>query len=251
MTGGQVFYSARVIGEVQYRPGAWTGLRVGVFRRQGDDDEQIGEYERNYSALFHTFHPFQADGRDLALYSPHYTATRLLELPSCRDIGGEEPSSDGFCPVEFYVPRYVDLDLRVDDGPPRRHRRQAPKPEELAPRTVEVQWPATSDRPARTELHHHTPVGPLRYHPFGFVSGCVWGDDSSWKVQYLDLSRAAEGILRREERFGYVELPEGLGLERAVDMSEYQYDLDEDDAHRIRLTMVKQFDLRDGRAIPR
>jgi len=24
---------------------------------------------------------------------------------------------------------------------------------------------------------------------FGFIWGCVWGDDASWKVQYLDLSR--------------------------------------------------------------
>lgn len=41
---------------------------------------------------------------------------------------------------------------------------------------------------------------------FGFVWGCIWGDDSSWKVQWLDLSRVAEGVLTREERFGYVEL---------------------------------------------
>ena len=41
---------------------------------------------------------------------------------------------------------------------------------------------------------------------FGFVWGCYWGDDSSWKVQYLDLSRVQQGVVRREERFGYVEL---------------------------------------------
>lgn len=41
---------------------------------------------------------------------------------------------------------------------------------------------------------------------FGFVWGCHWGDDGSWKVQYLDLSRVQEGVVRREERFGYVEL---------------------------------------------
>ena len=41
---------------------------------------------------------------------------------------------------------------------------------------------------------------------FGFVWGCYWGDDSSWKVQYLDLSRVQQGVLRREDRFGYVEV---------------------------------------------
>jgi hypothetical protein len=41
---------------------------------------------------------------------------------------------------------------------------------------------------------------------FGFVWGCHWGDDGSWKVQYLDLSRVQQGVVRREERFGYVEL---------------------------------------------
>jgi hypothetical protein len=32
------------------------------------------------------------------------------------------------------------------------------------------------------------------------------GDDSSWKVQYLDLSRVQQGVVRRDERFGYLEL---------------------------------------------
>lgn len=41
----------------------------------------------------------------------------------------------------------------------------------------------------------------------GFVCGCVWGDDSSWKVEYLDLSKIEEGIIRREKRWGYLELP--------------------------------------------
>ena len=44
---------------------------------------------------------------------------------------------------------------------------------------------------------------------FGFVSGCVWGDDCSWKIQYLDLSQIEQGIFKREEKFGYLELPGG------------------------------------------
>ena len=148
MTNGTT-YVARVVGEIHYRPGAWNGVRVGIFRRDGESEVQIGEYERNYPSLFETFHPFRADGRDLALYSPHYTGTRLLELPSCRDIGGEERSSDGFCPVDFYVPRYIDVEIRVDGGTARRFRKQAPRPEDLAPRIVEVKWPAGQDYPDR------------------------------------------------------------------------------------------------------
>jgi hypothetical protein len=38
------------------------------------------------------------------------------------------------------------------------------------------------------------------------VWGRLWGDDSSWKVQYLDLSEIRHGRIRREERFGYLRL---------------------------------------------
>ena len=246
---GRVTYSARVLSEVHYRPGAWHGLRVGVFRHDGSAEVQVGEYERNYPSLLRTFAPFRAGDRELALYSPDYTCTRLLELPSCRDLGGEEPADGGFCPVDFFVPYFIDLEYRVGDAPPRRYRRQMPKPEELAPRTVAVTWPAVADRPARTTEEYHTPVSALTYHPFGFVAGCVWGDDSSWKVQFLDLSRAAEGVLQREERFGYLELPDEVTLDRAIDLSDYQSDPSEDYAHRVSITAVKRFDLRTGRPV--
>lgn len=242
-------YVARVLGEIHYRPGAWHGVRVGVFRRVGDAEMQVGEYERNFPSLMRTFAPFEAAGRDLALYSPDYTCTRLLELPSCRDIGGEEPSGTGFCPVDFFVPYFVELESRVGDGPPRRFRKQMPTAEELVARTVPVTWPAVAGRPERVEYHHEVPVGPLTYHPFGFVAGCVWGDDRSWKLQFLDLSRAAEGILQREERFGYLELPDGLTLAQAVDLVDYQSDPDADYARQVRITLTKKFDLRSGRPI--
>src|SRR6185437_1103528 len=188
-------YFARVLGEVRYSAGSWHGLRVGVFRRENGIDVQVGEYERNSPSLLRTFSPFQASGRDLALYSPDYTCTRLLELPSCRDIGGEEPNSAGFCPTEFFIPYFVELESRVADEPPRRFRTQMPATEDLQARTVPTTYPATAGRPERVEYHHYVPVGPLTYHSFAFVAGCVWGDDSSWKVQYLDLSQAASGLL--------------------------------------------------------
>ena len=242
-------YFARVLGKVHYRPGAWHGLRVGVFRRENDIDLQVGEYERNYPSLFRTFAPFRAAGRDLALYSPDYTCTRLLELPSCRDVGGEEPDGAGFCPVDFFIPHFVDLEYRSGDQSPRRFRKQMPSTDDLVSRTIPVTYPATAQRPERVEHQHYAPVGSLTYHPFGFVAGCIWGDDSSWKLQYLDLSQAANGILRREERFGYVELPHGLPLEKAVELLDDQSDPTEDYAHQIEITLTKRFDLRTGRVV--
>jgi hypothetical protein len=37
-------------------------------------------------------------------------------------------------------------------------------------------------------------------------SGCAWGDDSSWKVQHLDLSAVRDSVIRRDDRFGYIRL---------------------------------------------
>ena len=127
-------------------------------------EELVGEYTRNYPSLFSTFFPFQAEGMDLALYSPSYTATRIFALPECVDLGGEEPGSYGFCPVE-----------------------------------------------------------------------------------YFDLSRAAEGILKREERFGYVELPDNVKLSEAIDMTDYLYDPEDEDAYSIAIALRCRFDLRDGK----
>jgi len=48
---------------------------------------------------------------------------------------------------------------------------------------------------------------------FGFVWGYVWGDDSSWKVQHLDLSAIQDGVIRRDDRFGYLKLATDPKLE--------------------------------------
>jgi hypothetical protein len=59
---------------------------------------------------------------------------------------------------------------------------------------------------------------------FGFVSGCVWGDDSlAWKLRYLDLSKIEKGIIIQEDKFGYHMLPSGR-LCDIIDMSCYEID---------------------------
>jgi hypothetical protein len=155
-------------------PGAWRQVAVEVL----DEDRIVGSYNRNYGML-RTFEPFRQGERHFALISPNYTATSVMDLQTGEIIAGEEPRSGGFCPVGFYVPDWWDI-----------HERAA----EIGSLPGSRGW--TRD--------HEWPSGD-----FGFVWGCVWGDDSSWKVQYLDLSRVQQGELRREERFGYTILETG------------------------------------------
>lgn len=156
------------------RPGTWDSTIVEVFRRgdSGTAPVKICEYERFHS-LFQTFGPFRQGDRDFALISSDYTRTSVLDLQSGR-IAAEEPDpgSMGFCPVGFYVPDWWDVN---DDS--------------IIPGSEywneKCEWPTGA---------------------FGFVWGCIWGDDGSWKVQHLDLTQVQQGMVRRDDRFGYVEL---------------------------------------------
>lgn len=158
------------------QPGTWDSTVVEVLRRNGAALERVGEYLRSYSMLS-TFEPFRQGDRELALISREYTKTAVLDLASGEVIAEETESSPGagFCPVGFYVPDWWDIN---DDS--------------IIPGSEH--W--NGDR--------EWPTGA-----FGFVWGCYWGDDSSWKVQHLNLSRVQEGIITRDDRFGYVELATG------------------------------------------
>jgi len=177
-------------------PGKWKTARVNIFAGVDDAARKIGSYERNHAGWCDsTFAPFARDGRWYALYSPNYTATRIMELPSCKDIGGEEPHTNGFCPVDYYVPH---------------------------------------DHPAVVQ------AGAGGH--FGFVSGCIWGDDSSWKIQFIDLSDAPRGVLTRKETFGYVAMPlKSSRLAECISMDEYSREYP-----RAELTVSMVFDLAEG-----
>lgn len=155
-----------------HSPGTWATTDVEIFRRIPNGLEPICTYERNY-AMLQTFEPFRQGDRHYALISRNYTTSAVLDLLTGEVIAEEsDRTGAGFCPVGFYVPDWWD----VNDG-------------SVIPGSkywnADKEWP-TGD--------------------FAFVWGCCWGDDSSWKVQYLDLSRIREGIITREERFGYVEI---------------------------------------------
>lgn len=162
-----------VRGTQKNQPGKWPDIVVEVFRRAkaGEEPEKVFEYKRNYGLLY-TFEPFRQGEREFALISPRYTGTSVLDLATGRVVAKEPESSIEFCPVGFYVPDWWDL----HDG-------------SIIPGSE--YWDADCEWPSGE---------------FGFVWGCFWGDDSSWKVQHLDLSGIQSGVIRRDERFGYVEL---------------------------------------------
>jgi hypothetical protein len=174
------------------RPGTWNSLIVSVHER-GEVEKKIGEYVRTYSSFFNTFCPFSRGGKDFALYSADYTCTRIMELPSCKDIGGEEPHAQGFCPTDFYVPPFR-----------------------------KVQSHGTTLWLAGDACFSQGATEPVDYCDFGFVAGCHWGDDNTWKIQYLDLSRAPEGIISRDERFGYIHLPSNMSLKDVIDLEHWE-----------------------------
>lgn len=249
-------YYAKVVENVSNGQGYWNSQRIGIFQRPeadlakkgyskpvvSDTDVKIGEYVRNYSSVMRTFHPFQLRGKWFALYSKDYTSTRIMSLPDCQDIGGEERDCWGFCPVDFWVPPLHYIQSIHDEGCPRDKSRGG-EPDytkscscqfkdhdpETCPVVNQSVWEklkqkVTGDYPRCTcterrkkyDDAHMVWHFPDRVH--GFVAGCIWGDDSSWKIEYLDLSRADEGILKREARFGYLEMPSHLNLDEAVNL---------------------------------
>ena len=179
---------------VDHGPGVWKTAIV-----RSSVTRQIGEYARNHAGWCReTFYPFQQNGRWYALYAPDYTATRVMELPSCRDLGGEEHHTHGFCPVDYYVP-----------------------------------------------FEHPQVVKAGHAGSFGFVAGCIWGDDSSWKVQYLDLSGVERGVLLRKELFGYLPMLSKAALKDCVSLDEYA----PPEFPIVTLAVELSFDLTSGKAL--
>ncbi len=204
--------------EVTRPENQWGSALVRIF----DGDTQIGEYSRNHPGWADTtFEPFELGGQWFALYSREYTATRVMSLPDCRDLGGEENDPGGFCPVEFYVPRYKEA--------------WTANPRLGLERRLDWWFESWAESHSEEEKHangfEHR-IGPWRSLAVGFVAGCIWGDDSSWKLQAIDLEKAADGIIERTERFGYLPLASGVPLSDCVSLQRYDEEL--------RLTIIRQ-----------
>jgi len=169
-------YKARVAESIANAPGTWNYTKVEIL---DSEDKVIGSYERNYpSHAENTFAPFTLDGENwYALYSKNYTAVRIMELPSCKDIGGQENDGFGFCPTELFVPI---ISVSTYKGTFRIDR-------------LNEDWP-------KFDSHIN------KFHTKAFVLGCIWGDDTSWKLRTIDLNKAIKGEVVSEEQFGYLEI---------------------------------------------
>jgi len=74
----------------------------------------------------------------------------------------------------------------------------------------------------------------------------MWGDDGSWKIEFLDLSEIASVALKRDARFGYLEMPGDMSLRQAINMGDYRYDVTEEISY-VTIARQKRFDLASGR----
>lgn len=241
-----------MVKEAGNKPGAWNYSEIHIIERKSRN--VIGSYVRNYSREYRTFHPFNLRGKWYALYSKDYTSTRIMSLPDCKDLCGEFPRERGFCPVDYHVPvlQYVkinhhdDCDEKIDPSKPCscqfKHKDGCPLGE-VNPKIVDggYEWEKCICKKEREAygLWRYKWIFPDRIH--GFVAGCVWGDDSSWKIQYLDLSRADEGIIKREERFGRISLADNLNLDQSVSL-----EMDDEDDFILKITTGSHYDIKTG-----
>lgn len=194
---------------IEAKPGTWSSTKVEVFQgRTYDKVKKIGEYVRMYpNYAKETFCPFLIQGEWYALYSANYTATRVAKLTETEfvDWCGEEGRSSGFCPTDFYVPRYKLCKGVLPNGV---------KYDSL---TFDNEY----SEGEMTEYFNYQGDPGEQYEgefwtDYGFLSGCIWGDDSSWKLRFIDLSEVPNKVLKIDERFGYFELPDGLKLRQCV-----------------------------------
>lgn len=185
------------------QPGHWPTSALLIYR----DGMLLGGYRRLYSSFGkETFMPFCWQDQWYALYSANYTCTRVLRLnaESIEDWCGEEPAGGGFCPTEFHLPQVFIADIGdstiwclQDAG---------------TYATYEAFLADADDH-----------GGQVQYPGFGFLCGCVWGDDSDWKLRYVDYSKVQDKVLVIDERFGYHPLP-GRRLAECVDLTCWEPD---------------------------
>lgn len=203
----------------------WSRTQVQIFDNKVSATEPIYTYERNYSML-NTFEPFRLwddkkeRWRNFALISPKYINFEVLDLDNREIIAknppmlideekakelnesyikkGEEPKYEvgqdisgwRFCPSSFHVPDVYDIltdsDIQV--------MKKDIKNEKEKDISYWIEW-------MDNFLNRRT---------FGFEAGCVWGDDWSYKVQAIDLTKILQGEVSDDDRFGYFVLQGSL-----------------------------------------
>lgn len=246
-------YTVKILESVETKPGCWNYSKVGVYL----NDQQIGEYTRNYHTYGEsTFFPFiGSNNKWYALYSENYTCTYVMELPSCKKIAGEEPNSFGFCPVEVFVPRYRLWERKAISEEnlknyPEENRKWLCKDEVLRdyeePTDKDPKgWEENALKETIIQKGDTTYVwkSGIYYDLYkGLVAGCVWGDDSSWKIERLDLSEVHNGKISRSADFGRIELPWNMSLKNSVWVSG-------DDGEFVRFAIQQGYRLKDNKVV--
>lgn len=221
-------YTAEVEKVPSGKPGTWSTLHIKVLDNRevleaGDDNDGsiiprvVFEYDRNYSSMYNTFHPFRQlkDGKwhDYALISTKYVRFEVVDLEKGEIIAiepapfrtqesidripeqhrapggyaehykvGEEIPGAGFCPTDF----------RVFDWNEKYYADSINK--------------TMKDREGNEIYLYSLEDFNQVTGQWAVYCGCHWGDDSSYKLRYIDLSRISEGIVNSDSRFGYFPL---------------------------------------------
>lgn len=174
--------------QVKTGKGTWDVTECNVYFHPTIDDEWelIGSFNYGYHGhIEDIFCPFIHHGKWYATYSTKYTALSIASLgKTFEHVWSDDGGSYGFCPVEAAVPKIIKRNI-VDHGP-----------------YIDVYWDINLDEYGDRHLYE------LMDSPVCFYSGCVWGDDSSWKLQLLNISRLHEGVITKEHVVGHFELPD-------------------------------------------
>lgn len=189
--------------EKKNTPGTWNSTIVDIYNQ---NKKHLGNFTRHYPSYGDTtFYPFKQGDKWYALYSDDYQKTKVMELPDCTFLC--EPDNDTFCPVEHYVPQFRILKLTLDNN---KHF------------SLMYEWDNAKEKMEIEGSPNWSVYQDWTYADFGFVSGCHWGDDSSWKVWFLDLAgiKNGEGI-KKYAKFGFPELARGRDLPSSLIFDEY------------------------------
>lgn len=230
-------YTAKELGKVSNGKGCWESTKIGVFQ----DDVQVGEFLRNYSSYgISSFAPFRRGDHWYALYSPEYTCIKVMSLPDCKEIGGENSDSFGFCPVEIYIPEYQ---ISKVEGKSEEDLHKYPEQNHhwLKRDRESKEYDPDLFNKDLTKDYKFFDVAKETFHEnFAFVSGCVWGDDRSWKIELRDISEAHKGIIKPVKDWGYYELADDRSLKECIRLDSFERFVGEDkDVINATITITK------------
>lgn len=180
--------------EIKKGEGYWSYILCEIYK----GEEKIGEYTRHYPSFSkETFFAFTFKGKDYALFSANYTQIQLMSLPDCKEIKLKEEcikQMANFCPTEIYVPIWSDT--KYDFKGEEKHIQQ---------------WINTLKKENDNYEYEYG------YCHLGLATGCIWGDDSSWKLMLIDLRKIDEGEIwfvnnKLEKKWLYEDFPDSCKL---------------------------------------